>query len=401
MIRRIAAAMAIVAALAASPIPARAATLPPHAPLRIMIVSDEVNPHGLSAAQLTQPGDLSAAITAPGSGINLDAAPDAVVEIATDDLADATALLALPIDDPGAYDVLIYFAHRIPAGGGGAQDQADFVAAVDSFLAQGGGVISFHHGAYLTAGKDAMQDIIGGTATGNVPWNTTDGQNVIDVGPGHFITSNEIEYAGSVAYADAAHGVAADNYEFFNNTPDERYPFFTINPSAGDVEMLFASDYNDNGTTHVLGFTHRRPSWAGVVVVYQPGEYQPNALDDLDGNNFQILANAIFYASYGVLTGAATPRRANATLAQNYPNPFNPATTIAFALAETGPVSISIFDVRGSMVRRLVDGRFPAGTHHTTWDGRRDDGTAAASGIYYYRMTASGEVLTRKMLLVK
>jgi hypothetical protein len=70
-------------------------------------------------------------------------------------------------------------------------------------------------------------------------------------------------------------------------------------------------------------------------------------------------------------------------------------TTIAFALAETGPVSISIFDVRGSMVRRLVDGRFPAGTHHTTWDGRRDDGTAAASGIYYYRMTASGEVLTR------
>jgi hypothetical protein len=44
--------------------------------------------------------------------------------------------------------------------------------------------------------------------------------------------------------------------------------------------------------------------------------------------------------------------------------------------------------------------RFPDRAH-TTWDGRRDDGTAAASGIYYYRMTASGEVLTRKMLLVK
>lgn len=46
----------------------RAADLPPHGPLRVRIVSDEVNPHGLSNPELTQPGDLSAALNMPGSG---------------------------------------------------------------------------------------------------------------------------------------------------------------------------------------------------------------------------------------------------------------------------------------------------------------------------------------------
>jgi len=272
---------------------AMGAVLPPHGPLRVLVVSDEVNPHGLSPAELTQPGDISAALAAPGSGLSLDL----VSEIATDDLALATAALSVPFADPSAYDVLVYFAHRIPSGPGGAAAQAAFVAAVEDFLEAGGGVVSFHHGAYLTAGKEAMQDVIGATATGSVPWNTVAGQNVINVAPAHFVTSNEVEYAGSLAYADPARGVAAGSYDFFNNLPDERYLEFEINPGAGEIEVLFASDYDQNGTTHLLGFTHRRPSWAGVVVAYQPGEYQPNALDDLDGNNFQILANAIVYAA--------------------------------------------------------------------------------------------------------
>lgn len=143
-----------------------------------------------------------------------------------------------------------------------------------------------------------MQEIIGAAASGSVPWNTTEGQNVINLAPGQFVTSHEVEYTGTVAYADPARGVATGSYDFFNNTPDERYTTFELEPSAETIEMLFGSDYDQNGTTHILGYTHRRAAWAGVVVAYQPGEYQPNALDDLDGNNFQILANAVVYAAY-------------------------------------------------------------------------------------------------------
>lgn len=286
-------------ALALTAAPMRAADLPPHAPLRILIVSDEVNPHGLSDAELTQPGDLSAALLAPGSGLLLDPAPDAVREIATDDLPQATAALSVPFGSADAYDVLIYFAHRIPAGAGGAAAQADFTAALEAFLVAGGGVVSFHHGAYLTPGKEAVLALIGGSASGSVPWDTLEGQDVIDVAPGHFVTTRGVVYTGSRSYADPSRGVPADSYPFFNNLPDERYPSFELDPGAGAIELLFASDYDDQGSTHVLGFTHRRPGWQGVVVAYQPGEYQPQALDDLEGNNFQILANAIVYAASG------------------------------------------------------------------------------------------------------
>ncbi len=281
------------AVVVALPSLSRAATLPAHTALRILIVSDEVNPHGLTDPELTQPGEISAALLAAGSGLTIDV----VTEVGTDSLPTATALLSVPFGDPAAYDVLIYFAHRIPTGPGGATDQAAFVAEVEDFLEDGGGVVSFHHGSYETTGKEAMQDLIGATATGSVSWNTIDGQNVINVVPHHFVTRHGVEYPGTVAYADVARGVAASTYPFFQNVPDERYINFDINPGAGTIELLFGSDYSENGTSHILGFTHHRPAWAGVVVAYQPGEYQPSALDDLDGNNFQILANMIVFAA--------------------------------------------------------------------------------------------------------
>jgi hypothetical protein len=285
-------AFALLPLLAAS---AHAATLPAHDPLRILIVSDQVNPHNLVDADLTQPGDISATLARVGTGIGIDAAPGSLVEIATDDLDQATALLSVPFDSAGAYDVLIYFSHRLPNTANAVAAQNAFTAAVDAFLTVGGGLVSFHHGSYFASGKEGILALIGGQANGAVPY---DAQNVIAVAPMHFVASNSVVYTGSVMYADAARGVAAGSYPFFNNTPDERYPNFQLTAPAAELQLLFASDYNDLGTTHVLGFVHRRAAWQGVVVAYQPGEYQPHALDDLDGNNFQILANAIWFSRY-------------------------------------------------------------------------------------------------------
>jgi hypothetical protein len=279
---------------------ALAATLPPHRSLRVLIVSDEVNPHGLPDAELTQPGELSAALVAPGSGLQLDAGPEAVFEVPTNQIELATARLSLPLEDPAAYDVLIYFAHRIPDNGMNdvARQQA-FTAAVEAFLERGGGVVSFHHGAYLLPGKEEILELIGGTASGAVVWNTTEGQNVINVAPVHFVTCYAESYAGTTAYADPARGVPAGVYPIFNNTPDERYLSFELHPTADQVEVLFGSDFVQAGSTHLLGFTHTRAAWRGSVVAYQPGEHQPMALD-AGGPNFQILANAIVWAAGAV-----------------------------------------------------------------------------------------------------
>ncbi len=267
-------------------------SLPPHEPVDILIVSDEVNPHGLSDQDLMQPGDLTPALSNTAA-LNTHI----ILEIDTNDIEMATDVLNLAPGDENRPEVLIYFAHRIPNNGNNATGrQADFVTAVEQFLQTGGGVVAFHHGIYLTAGKQAIQDLLGSQATGSVPWDTVNGQNVINVGGDHFIGSHQINYTGTTTYSNPAQGIAADNYPFFNNTPDERYPQMDFNTgnSGCEIENLFQSDYSDNGNQHLLGYTKQCPNWTSKVVVYQPGEYQPNATS---GNNFQILLNAIYYLS--------------------------------------------------------------------------------------------------------
>jgi hypothetical protein len=84
------------------------------------------------------------------------------------------------------------------------------------------------------------------------------------------------------------------------------------------------------------------------------------------------------------------------TLSQNYPNPFNPATRITFGVPREGAVRLEVFDVTGERVAILVDGRVGAGYHAVEFDGAK-----LSSGIYYYRLSAEGTLLSRKMLLIK
>jgi hypothetical protein len=81
---------------------------------------------------------------------------------------------------------------------------------------------------------------------------------------------------------------------------------------------------------------------------------------------------------------------------QNYPNPFNPETVIRFRLNETVPVRLEVFTITGQRVQTLVSSVREAGVHSV-----RFDGASLASGVYIYRLTAGGDVLTRKLTLIK
>ncbi|MFO7607810.1 MAG: FlgD immunoglobulin-like domain containing protein, partial [Candidatus Krumholzibacteriia bacterium] len=83
------------------------------------------------------------------------------------------------------------------------------------------------------------------------------------------------------------------------------------------------------------------------------------------------------------------------------PNPLNPATVIAFTLPRDGAVRLQVFDLKGRVVRTLVDGPRTAGRHQVRWDGLDQGGSAAASGTYLYRLVAGGEVSSRKLTLVR
>ena len=84
-------------------------------------------------------------------------------------------------------------------------------------------------------------------------------------------------------------------------------------------------------------------------------------------------------------------------LQQNYPNPFNPRTAITFQVAEAGPVELTVFNLLGQHVARLVNEAKPAGTYTVTFDGN-----SHASGVYMYELRdGRGQMQVKRMVLVK
>ncbi|PWB67860.1 hypothetical protein C3F09_12660, partial [candidate division GN15 bacterium] len=103
----------------------------------------------------------------------------------------------------------------------------------------------------------------------------------------------------------------------------------------------------------------------------------------------------------GITEGPGSTLPTSFRLEQNFPNPFNPSTEIRYALPHACRVKIDVFDMLGRNVRTLVDAQQTAGTHQVTFDGRARDGSALATGIYFYRIEAGIYAKTRKMLLLK
>jgi hypothetical protein len=206
---------------------------------------------------------------------------------------------------------------------------------------------------------------------------------------------------------------------------------------------VFAADFTGDGYAEVVvGNAHRYEGGANeVIVVYGSGSFPPvvalsadsavsrvfgvaksaqfgRALGAVDVNNDGILDLAIgafaaspfgrnragcLYLFEGKSTVSASGGRSRAAfvLEQNFPNPFNPGTTIRFSVERRGRVGLRVYDVRGRLVRTLVDEERAGGAHVTTWDGRDHQGRRVASGVYFCRLQAGHEAEVRKMVLLR
>jgi len=84
------------------------------------------------------------------------------------------------------------------------------------------------------------------------------------------------------------------------------------------------------------------------------------------------------------------------TLNQNYPNPFNPSTVIGFALPVSGKVSMKIYDVTGRELATLLNRDLESGSHSVTFDA-----SGYAAGVYFCKLAFNGQVVTKKLTLLK
>jgi hypothetical protein len=105
------------------------------------------------------------------------------------------------------------------------------------------------------------------------------------------------------------------------------------------------------------------------------------------------------------VSGVAVLNRSNLpkefAVAQNYPNPFNPTTIVRFDVPVRTKVNLTIFNVLGQKVTTLVDEELAPKSYEVEWNGTTDGGNRAASGIYFYRLSAGDFVKTKKMMLLK
>ena len=104
------------------------------------------------------------------------------------------------------------------------------------------------------------------------------------------------------------------------------------------------------------------------------------------------------------LLAALTPQET--ALFPNYPNPFNPETWIPYHLAHPADVTLTIYDAKGVLVRRLDLGHQPAGYYTNRskaayWDGRNESGESVASGVYFYQLRAGDYRALRRMVILK
>ncbi len=156
--------------------------------------------------------------------------------------------------------------------------------------------------------------------------------------------------------------------------------------------------------------TPSHPNYAGLVGYWQFEEGKGTTVADLSGHNHPVaLLNGVAFRTSFALTDAPPVERvlpSSFALENAYPNPFNPSTTIRFALPSTATVKLVVYNVLGQQVAQLIDGVMAAGQHEVQWNALTGSRSQIASGVYFYRLDATGSngarfIETRKLMLLK
>lgn len=253
----------------------------------------------------------------------------------------------------------------------------------------------------------------GGSALGKIAAvNAGNGPVVAISDPSFDVGSERINFAVAVSQADAA-------YNSFDLTLNFETAIHVTGVSLGamlkpeDWEMdwnagpqgvlrIAGFSKNEDGITGngklvVIQATLARPAKEGEALSFS----MPLSLFGVNGKEISA------QTAPGKLTFSAKLPQQYA-LEQNYPNPFVSRiagrashTIIKYALPEAGAVSLRIYDMLGQTVRTLASGLQTAGIHTIIWNGRKDDGAPAATGVYLYRLEAGNVVKTSKLILQK
>src|SRR3989339_389123 len=206
-----------------------------------------------------------------------------------------------------------------------------------------------------------------------------------------------VNYANAIQ-ADDTNNISSDASIIALGSPTKNIGNVTL------AQAAFVSTTTGSENLHIQTSSYAKNAGADLSSMF---------VADIDGGtrvNWDIGADG-----YGIGTAKGAKEQQALTeqyptvfaLYPNMPNPFNPTTTIKYdiphrtGLQNSHFTRLEIYNIRGQLVRTLVNEVRKPGYYSAIWDGRSDMGKGIASGVYIYRITAGNYVKERKMLLVK
>jgi hypothetical protein len=156
-----------------------------------------------------------------------------------------------------------------------------------------------------------------------------------------------------------------------------------------------------NEFSRLWTFSWKAPAVVGTSNFYAIG-LSTDGSGDESGDDWNWYGGAVNTAFPIVVSNAAGVEDAGSLtwLAPPSPNPCTSGSIVSFSLARRAHVRLELLDTAGRIVRTLTDATLPAGRQSVSWDRRASNGTRAAAGVYFVRMSTPGRTLTTRVTVL-
>lgn len=318
-----------------------------------------------------------------------------------------------------------------PQGGGIHVGAGNFIAiesvVIDGCEANAGG------GVFV---RDANVTLLDCVVTGNTAWTSGGGIHAVDsqyvgvhrsllhdntagaMGGAWYSARSTLELISATVVGNQA-PQGAEGTAFGAQPVAYSFAIVAEHDAASITELLFGDLASRTDNSCCLRWTHDDDAWPGYLAeqLADDGRHNVEAYPmfcrgdggwseyfGLRAGSPAIVDGCGRLGAFDVACDAvAVPEEAPRVdqLAPARPNPFNPSTVIAFAVADGGPVELTIYGLDGRRVATLVDESLAAGRHEATWRGQDDTGRRVASGVYLARLVTDRGHHATRLTLVK